>query len=59
MGHIWNIYWIKVYDLTKCGYFGIGFIDFMLKSKNLLENTKLLSPNEYEMNDKIILKYFH
>ena len=59
MGHIWNIYWIKVYDLTMCGYFGIGFIDFMLKSKNLLENTKLLSPNEYEMNDKIILKYFH
>ena len=59
MGHIENIYWIKVYDLKMCGYFGIGFIDFMLKSKNLLENTKLFSPNEYEMNDKIILKYFH
>ena len=42
-----------------CGYFGIGFVDFMLKSKNLLENTKLFSPNEYEINDKIILKYFH
>ena len=31
----------------------------MLKSKRvLLECTNLFSPNEYEKNDKIILKYF-
>ena len=30
----------------------------MLKGKSLLENTSLFSPNEYEKNDKIILKYF-
>ena len=35
-----------------------GFIDFMLKGKSLLEYTNLFSPNEYEKNDKIILKHF-
>ena len=40
-----------------CGYFCIGLIYFMLKSKCLLDYKKLFSPN-YEKNDKIILKYF-
>ena len=53
-----NIYRIQVYDLIMCGYFCIGFIDFMLKGKSLLEYTNLFSPNEYKKNDKIILKYF-
>ena len=35
----------------------IGFIDFMMKSKRLLEYTNLFFPNEYEMNDKIILNF--
>ena len=30
----------------------------MLKGKILLDYTNLFSPNEYEKNDKIILKYF-
>ena len=29
-----------------CGYIFIGYIDFMLKGKNLLEYTNLFSPNE-------------
>ena len=41
-----------------CGYFCIGFIDFMLKGISLLDYTNLFSPNEYEKNDKIILRYF-
>ena len=41
-----------------CRYFCIGFIDFMLKNKNLLDYANLFSPNEYEKNDKVILKYF-
>ena len=41
-----------------CGYVCIGFIDFILKGKSLLDHTNLLSPNGYEKNDKIILKYF-
>ena len=41
-----------------CGYFSIGYIDFRLKCKSLLEYTNLFSPNDYEKKDKIILKYF-
>ena len=29
------------------GYFCIGFIDFMLKGKSLLEYINLFSPNDY------------
>ena len=39
-------------------YFCIRCIDFVLKSNSLLEYTNLFSPNEYEKNDKIILRYF-
>ena len=31
-----NIYRTQAYDSIKCGYFCIGFIDFMLKGKSLL-----------------------
>ena len=41
-----------------CGYFCIGFIDFMLKGKSLLDYTNLFSPNDYENIDQIILTYF-
>ena len=41
-----------------CGYFCIGFIDFILKGKSLLDYTNLFSPSDYEKMDKIILKYF-
>ena len=30
-----NIYRIQAYDSIICGYFCIGFIDLMLKSKSL------------------------
>ena len=53
---ITNIYRIQAYNSVICGYFCIGFIDFMFKS--LLDYTNLFSPNNYEKNDKIILKYF-
>ena len=52
-----NIYRIQAYDSIMCGYFCIGFIDFMLKDKSLLEYTHFF-PNDYEKNDKRILKYF-
>ena len=41
-----------------CGYFCIGFIDFMLKGKSLLDYTNLYSPDNYEKNHKMILKHF-
>ena len=30
----------------------------MLKSKSLLDYTNLFSPNDFEKNEKIILRYF-
>ena len=54
---ITNIGRIQAYDSVMRGYFCIGFIDFMLKGKSLLEYTNLFSPNDYEKNEKITLKY--
>ena len=54
-----NIQKIQAYDLIMLRYFCIGFIDFMLKCKSFLGYTNLFSPNEYEKNDRILLKYFH
>ena len=53
-----NIYRIHAYDSIMCGCFCIGFIDFMLIGKRLSQYINLFSPNDYEKNDKIILKYF-
>ena len=39
--------------------FVLILIDFMLKGKSLLDYTNLLSPIDYEKNDKIILEYFN
>ena len=55
---ITNIYKIQAYDSILCGYFCIEYIDFILKSKCLLDYTNFFSPNNYEKNDNIILKYF-
>ena len=55
---ITNIYRIQAYNSIMCGYFCIGFIDFMLKVKKLLDFTNVFSPNEYLRNDKITLNYF-
>ena len=41
-----------------CGYFRIGFIDFMLKGKNLTDLANLFSPNNFKQNDDVILNYF-
>ena len=49
---------MQAYDTIMCRYFCIGFIDFMLKGKSLLEYANLFSPNEYKQKDKIKLKYF-
>ena len=49
---------METYNSIVCGHFCIEFIDFMLKGKSLLEYTHFFSPNDYEKNDKTILKYF-
>ena len=53
-----NIFRIQAYDSIMCGYFCIGFIDFMLKEKTLTEYKNLFSPNKFKKNDDIILNYF-
>ena len=53
-----NIYRIQAYDSIMCWYSCIGFIDFMLKGKSLLDYTNSFPPNDHEKNDEIILKYF-
>ena len=42
-----------------CGYFCIGFIDFMLQGNNLTDFTNLLFfKKKKKKNDAIILNYF-
>ena len=42
-----NIFRIQAYDSIMCGYFCIGFTDFMLREKTLTEFTNLFFPNNF------------
>ena len=53
-----NIFKIQAYDPIICEYFCIGFIDFMLKGKNVTDFSNLFSPINFRKNDDIILNYF-
>ena len=53
-----NIFRIQAYDSIMCGYFCIGFIDFMLAGKTLTDFTNLFSPSNFKKNDDLILNYF-
>ena len=60
-----NIDRIQACDSIMCGSFCIAFIGFMLKGQSLIFyyffyhiKLFLFSPNKYEKNDKIKLKYF-
>ena len=55
---ITNIFRIQAYDSIMCGYFCIGFIDFMLAGKKLTDYTNLFFPYDFKKNDNIILNYF-
>ena len=41
-----------------CGYFCIGFTDFMFADKTLADYTNLFSPYDFNKNDQIILSNF-
>ena len=49
---------IQAYDSIICGYFCIGFINFMFKGKTLTDYTNLFSSDDFYKNDDIILNYF-
>ena len=53
-----NIFRVQAYNSIMCGYFCIGFIDFMLAGKKLTDYTNLFSPHDFKKNDNIILSYF-
>ena len=42
-----NIFRIQTYDSVMCGYFCIGFIDFMIAGKTLTYLTNLFSINDF------------
>ena len=52
-----NIFRIQAYDSIMCGYFCIGFINFMLAGKKLSDYTNLFLPNDFKKNDNIIPRY--
>ena len=53
-----NIFRVKTNNSVMCGYFCIGFIDFMLADKKLTDYTNMFSPDDFDKSDPIILSYF-
>ena len=53
-----KIFRVQANGSVMCGYFYIGFIDFMLAGKKLTNYTNLFSPHDFKKNDNIILSYF-
>ena len=53
-----NISRVQANDSVMCGYFCIGFIDFMLVGQELTAYTNFFSPHDFKKSDDIILAYF-
>ena len=53
-----NILRIQTYDSVMCRYFCIGFIELMLKGNTLTNFTDFFSPNNFKINENIILNCF-
>ena len=51
-----NIFGVQANN-SVCGYFCIGFIDFMQAGKKLTDFTSMFSPHDFKKNDDIILSY--
>ena len=49
-----NIFRVQANDSVMCGYFCIGFIDFMLAGKKLTDFTNMFSCYDFKKNDNII-----
>ena len=52
-----NIFRVQANN-SMCVYFCIGFIDFMLAGKTLIDYTNMFSPHDFNKNDSIIFNYF-
>ena len=53
-----NIFGVQANNSIMCGYFCIGFIDFIIAGKKLTDFTGMFSPRDFEKNDCIIFSYF-
>ena len=53
-----NIFREQANDSVMCGYFCIGFIDFVLAGKKLTEYTSLFSPQDFKKSDDLVLYCF-
>ena len=53
-----SIFRMQTYDSVMCGYFCIEFINYMFKSKKLLDYTNLFLPNDFKNNDQVIKRIF-
>ena len=53
-----NIYRVQATNSIMCGYFCIGFIDFMFAGKTLIDYTDMFSPYDFNKNNSIIFNYF-
>ena len=53
-----NIFRIQAYDTVMCGYFCIGFINFMFNGNSLTDLYNLFSPNDFKKKDDIVLNNF-
>ena len=49
---------IQADNSIMCGYFCIGFLDFMLAGKILIDFTSLFSLYDFKKNGDTILNYF-
>ena len=53
-----NIFRVQANNSVMCGYYCIGFIDFMLAGKKVTDFTDFFSSYDFKKNDDIILTYF-
>ena len=53
-----KIFRIQSDNSIMCGYFCIGFTDFVFAGRSLTNFIGFFSPYDFEKNDKIILSYF-
>ena len=53
-----SIFRIQADNSIMCGYFCVGYIEFILAEKNLIDFTSLFSPYDFKKNDDTILSYF-
>ena len=55
-----NIFRTETYDDSIiCGFYCVTFIEIMIEGKTEVDNTNILSPNDYQKNDKLLYdEYF-